>query len=119
MNGDSDIFAALLNTISGKTVAPPAVAEQVTATGPDGAYQSPTGRHRHQCERCHTVWEHDSVFSATRAGHTCPNPECGHCPEGSCWEKYFGGDAPAYHDPGQKTFRKADGVPMKKADGSA
>ena len=110
-----DVLTAIIGSLMG--VRPSHADERVreaVGVGPtaDGDYRSPHGRHRHQCERCHTVWEHDDMLFATRAGHTCPNPQCGHCEEGGSWEKYFGADAPAYHDPGERTFRKADGGTM-------
>jgi hypothetical protein len=64
-------------------------------------YSSPPGRHRHQCERCLTVWEHDTVLFARRGVHVCPNPDCRFDTGERRWPKYSGPLPPAYHDPGE------------------
>jgi rubrerythrin len=48
-------------------------------------YHSPVGFHRHKCEKCNYIWEHDGSFLCS---HNCPN--CGK----SEYRKYFGGEAP-------------------------
>lgn len=52
-------------------------------------YQSPEGRHRHQCEGCDFIWEHnDSPLMGRAEDHVCPR--CGR----ERWWKYYGADPP-------------------------
>jgi hypothetical protein len=68
------------------------------AAGPDQpAYQSPPGRHRHQCPACHSVWEHGND-SETRAAHRCP--ACSHLKLPGPWEWYEGPRGPDYNSKG-------------------
>lgn len=39
---------------------------------PPPPYQSPTGRHRHQCLFCDTVWEHANTCAGVTGAHHCP-----------------------------------------------
>jgi rubrerythrin len=55
----------------------------VAAAGDEGkgkemskkAYVSPEGRHRHKCNKCKIVWEHDESCWGSDTVHMCPG--CG------------------------------------------
>lgn len=39
---------------------------------PPAPYRSPEGRHRHRCEHCFAIWEHDDSARGNGAAHSCP-----------------------------------------------
>lgn len=69
------------------------------------SYESPDGRHRHECGVCGCVWEHSDDERGVDAAHHCP--ECG--PDAGTHGWWYHGDkAPQYHDHHKK--RKRSGV---------
>lgn len=55
-------------------------------------YQSPKGRHRHQCWECSAIWEHADGARFNPASHRCPL--CG----ARCITRYEGAARPQFHD---------------------
>src|SRR5947199_4298541 len=52
-------------------------------------YTSPEGKHRHQCDKCGFIWEHDDVAKTNEPRHHCPN-----CGEQQGF-RYFGDKPPS------------------------
>lgn len=90
-----NVFAAELARLLAAAPAPPDTSGS-DVDGAAGGYESPPLRHRHQCGRCGTVWEHDNEFAAGAEAHTCPG--CHHCAD----NRRHGGDVhrwPMYEGP--------------------
>lgn len=58
------------------------------AQSPAVNYESPKGFHRHKCDNCSHVWEHDDSCKGKTNLHTCPD-----CKEEE-WSQYFGPEPP-------------------------